>query len=272
MRNFKKQMITLERDKRFKYKNKILRDKEQIYTQRYGNSAGLPQQIMKLLGEEIQRDLKIAIKEDISMVGANHNTIFNKYEKKFKKRKEKLRELLLRRHHFKPEYSLLSLAKQIICSDNKLSLFQVKKMLKNKESLNGSALLKINNSPIIRGKNLKTNSYQKRKRKRKKQRSVFYSHQRNNSYSKPINSYPKHFLPSSIKKRSLYIDKNKISKLNLSQVLKQFPKNKGGSTKKTSTSKMIILNNSRRSSISKRNSVPQTSFRFITAIDNKIGI
>lgn len=118
-----------------KYQSRVLREKERKYNKQNGAETDIPNRAMKLLKEHTIKEMIEENQNYFKKKNKNKNLERSKANKAFKKKQNKIRELLKRRHNFKPEFSIIPFAKQIIQPDNELSLLKIENIIKSKKTL-----------------------------------------------------------------------------------------------------------------------------------------
>jgi hypothetical protein len=144
-------------DAYLKYQNQVLQEKKKQYNKQNGPETEIPSRAMTLLNEQTMIDMINEKKNHFKKKSKHKNLATSNANKEFKIKQNKIRELLKRRHNFKPEFCIMPFAKQIIKTDSDVSLNKIENILGSKKTLYESNVSKMNlrrNSHFI-AKNIK---------------------------------------------------------------------------------------------------------------------
>jgi hypothetical protein len=104
------------------YESKYIQEKEATYLKKNGMCAFFSKQVMNLLGSKIKKDLEVELNLQRKGKENINNFLYNKYQKKFNFKKNKLKKLLKEHKKNEQTYALLSKAKDIIFSKKAFKL------------------------------------------------------------------------------------------------------------------------------------------------------
>ena len=162
------------------FHQKFVRQREKRFEHQHSSPHSVTKKIFQLLGKKTTGNLKKRLGQPVLLLGEEHKNIHKTHEKMFKKKQLRLSELLKLKKSFKPKYSIIPLAKQVIGNQTQLCSFKLDQILRmKKEKIKKSLKKEKENKMKNRSKTNKSKTDKKQKTfvlklKKKKERKRFY--------------------------------------------------------------------------------------------------